>query len=108
MIVMCLILIRIGLFYLNLLSYFSRKIYGTQKLDRNPKKLTGIMRLPLNFISFRAHKMSQFSTVIFMAGAAVMLTTLLLVDADSTTECLKDNHDVSLYKNALPRNIVLF
>lgn len=37
--------------------------------------------------------MSQFSTVIFMAGAAVMLTTLLLVDADSTTECLKDNHD---------------
>lgn len=28
-----------------------------------------------------------------MAGAAVVLTTLILVDADSTTECLKDNHE---------------
>ncbi|GFG32154.1 hypothetical protein Cfor_06523, partial [Coptotermes formosanus] len=29
--------------------------------------------------------------MVFVACAAVMLT-LLLVDADSTTECLKDNH----------------
>jgi len=61
-----------------------------------------IMRLPpLNFISFRAHKMSGLWTVMFMAGAAVMLTTLILVDADSTTECLQDNHAVSLNKNAV-------
>jgi len=40
--------------------------------------------------------MSGLWTVMFMAGAAVMLTTLILVDADSTTECLKDSHDVSL------------
>jgi len=55
------------------------------------------VRLPhLNFISFRAHKMSGLWTVMFMAGAAVVLTTLILVDADTTTECLKDNRQVSL------------
>jgi len=37
-----------------------------------------------------------------MAGAALVLTTLILVDADSTAECLKDSHEVSLYKNAIP------
>jgi hypothetical protein len=41
----------------------------------------------------------------FMAGAAVMLTTLVLVDADSTAECLKDNHEVSLYKNPVPLKV---
>jgi hypothetical protein len=48
--------------------------------------------------------MSGLWTVMFMAGAAGMLTTLILVDADSTTECLKDNHDVSLYKKCCSSN----
>jgi hypothetical protein len=65
------------------------------------------MTLPhLKFVSFRVHKMSQFSTMVFVACAAVMLT-LLLVDADSTTECLKDNHAVSLHKNSVPQNVML-
>jgi hypothetical protein len=64
------------------------------------------MSLPhLNFISFTAHKMSRLWTLMFMAGAAVMLTTLILVDADSPTECLKDNHEVSLYTNAVPLTV---
>ena len=46
--------------------------------------------------------MSGLWTAMFMAGAAVMLTTLILVDAESTPECLKDNHQVSLYRNAVP------
>ena len=62
-------------------------------------KCRRIVRLPhLHFISSRAHKMSGLWTVMFMAGAAVMLTTLVLVDGDSTTDCRKDNHEVSIYK----------
>jgi hypothetical protein len=65
-----------------------------------------IVRLPhLSFIYFRAHKMSGLWTVMFMAGAAVMFTTLILVDADSTGECLQDSRDVSLYKNAVPLTV---
>jgi hypothetical protein len=40
-----------------------------------------------------------------MAGAAVMLTTLILVDADSPKECFKDSHEVSLYKNVVPLTV---
>jgi hypothetical protein len=65
-----------------------------------------IVRLPnLNFISFRAQKMSGLWTVMFMTVAAVMLTTLILVDADSTVECRTDNHDVSFYKNVVPLTV---
>jgi len=65
-----------------------------------------IVRLPnLNFISFRAHKMSGLWTLMFMAGAAVVLTTLIPVDADSTTECRKDNHEVSHYKHTVPLTV---
>ena len=41
----------------------------------------------------------------FVAGAAVMLTALILVDADSTTDCRKDNQEVSLHKNAVPLTV---
>jgi hypothetical protein len=51
--------------------------------------------------------MFQFSTMMFIAGAAVLLTTLLVVDGVSLPDCFKDSHDVSLYKNAVSRNVVL-
>jgi hypothetical protein len=41
----------------------------------------------------------------FMAGAAVLLTTLILVGADSTTDCLQENHAVSLNKNGVPLTV---
>ncbi|KDR10414.1 uncharacterized protein LOC110837993 [Zootermopsis nevadensis] len=36
--------------------------------------------------------MAQFSTVLLVASTAVMLVTLLTVDAASTAECIKDTY----------------
>jgi hypothetical protein len=40
--------------------------------------------------------MTHFSMLVLMASGAVMLAPLLIVDAASTAECVKDSHTVSL------------
>jgi hypothetical protein len=45
--------------------------------------------------------MKHFPMMVFVASGAVMLAPLLIVDAASTGECIKDNHAVSLLTEIL-------
>jgi hypothetical protein len=60
-------------------------------------ELGGLATLQImNFVYFRARKMAQFTAMLFVAGTAVMLVTMLKVDAASTVDCIKDTHRVSV------------
>jgi hypothetical protein len=43
----------------------------------------------------------HFSMIMLMTSGAVMLAPLLIVDAASTAECIKDSHTVSLITRLL-------